>query len=74
MWGRVGGVAIEGGIVGGPVRGKEDEDRGVGGDGQLGVQWTVAYYIALTVGAVMWWKCLWLMTDSRGELVKTESG
>ena len=70
VWGRVGGVVIEGGVVGGPVRGKEDEDRRDEGAQKLGIAWTVAYYITLGAGAVAWWKALWVLSESEGELMK----
>ncbi len=70
VWGRVGGVTVEGGVVGGPVRGKEDEDRTDGEGKSLGLGWTVAYYAILVAGAVTWWKSLWVLTKSDGALVK----
>ena len=70
MWGRVGGVTIEGGVVGGPMRGKEDEDRTDVVEKGLRVGWTVAYYAILISGAVMWWKGLWVLTESDEALVK----
>ena len=73
VWGRVGGVTIEGGVVGGPVRGKEDEDRSAGGQKTRSMGWTVAYYTVLTAGAVMWWKGLWVLTESNSALVKVGS-
>lgn len=67
LWGRVGGVSVEGGLVGGPTRGKEDEDRS-GNDekGRVGFQWTVAYYVILVAGALAWWKGLWVLTENTG--------
>lgn len=70
IWGRVGGIATEGGVVGGPLRGKEDEDRTGSQERGLGMQWTVAYYIILAAGMVMWWKGLWVLTESEGTLMK----
>ena len=70
VWGKVGGVAIEGGVLGGPVRGKEDQERREGGGGGLGVGWTVAYYLVLIAGAVIWWTALWPLTVSENALVK----
>lgn len=74
VWGRVGGVTIEGGVVGGPLRGKEDEDRKDVHQEGLGVTWTVAYYLVLVVGAVVWWKGLWVLTKSDRALVKIGNG
>jgi len=67
-------VTIEGGIVGGPMRGKEDEDREDEQRKGLGVRWTVTYYFVLVAGAVTWWKGLWILTKSDGALVKIGSG
>jgi len=73
VWGRVGGVVIEGGVVGGPVRGKEDEDREDEGERGLGIWWTVAYYVMLIAGAVAWWRELRALTESEGALVRSWS-
>ena len=70
VWGRVGGVVIEGGVVGGPIRGKEDTDRKFGGAQKIGLAWTAAYYITLVAGAVVWWKALWVLSKSKRELMK----
>ncbi|KAL6719602.1 CAAX prenyl protease [Lecanora helva] len=64
IWGRVGGVTIEGGVVGAPLRGKEDEDRNEKVERSPGIAWTVAYYALLALGAVTWWKSLWVLTAS----------
>ena len=74
MWGRVGGVTIEGGVVGGPMRGKEDEDRTDTVGKRLGIGWTVAYYAILVSGAVTWWKALWILTASDEALVEIDGG
>ena len=74
VWGRVGGLTVEGGVVGAPVRGKEDEDRNDRNQPRLGINWTVAYYVVLLAGAVTWWKSLWILTDSEGTLVKIGNG
>ncbi len=70
VWGRVGGVEIQGGVVGGAAQGEKDFDgkdsvsmRG------LGAQWTVAYYAILVAGVVAWWKGLGILTKSDGALV-----
>ena len=70
VWGRVGGVEVEGGTIGGPVRGKEDEDRNDAKNKSLGIGWTVAYYVILIVGAFTWCKSLWVLTESEGALMK----
>ena len=70
VWGKVGGVAIEGGIVGGAIRAKEDNDGRYQGAKRVGLAWTVAYYITLIAGALAWWKALWILSESKRELIK----
>ena len=72
VWGRVGGVVVEGGTVGGPVvREKDDVDRKDNEQEKgLGLGWTVGYYGILVVGAVAWWKSLWWLTESEGALMR----
>ena len=70
LWGRVGGVDIDGGVVGGPVRGKEDKDQRHEGVQMLRFAWTAAYYIILVAGAVAWWSALWVLSESGRELMK----
>ncbi|KAH7321538.1 CAAX protease self-immunity-domain-containing protein [Rhexocercosporidium sp. MPI-PUGE-AT-0058] len=64
FWGRV--TAGESAVVErGLGEGKRSEDAmGRDNDGKLSVVWTIAYYILLVVGAVSWWKYLWLLTES----------
>ena len=64
IWGRVGSVAIEGGVV----REKEDED--IKEEERLGVAWTVAYYVILLLGMFAWWWSLWPLTKSERALIK----
>lgn len=64
LWGRV-----EAGVAIGPpqMRAKEDSEISplqVGG-GQLGVSWTVAYYVLLVSGAVGFYYSLWPLTVSK---------
>ena len=71
IWGRVGGVEVQGGVVGGPTRGKEDADvHQHDGEQPLGLVWTTAYYTLLVAGAFAWWKALWPLTESPGALVE----
>ena len=71
IWGRVGGVEVQGGVVGGPTRGKEDSEVWRDAEPQgLGVAWTVAYYAILVAGAVAWWQALWPLTESDGALIR----
>jgi prenyl protein peptidase len=37
------------------------------------LQWTIGYYVLLVVGAVLWWKNLWLLTEGENALVATEA-
>jgi len=71
FWGRVGGVEVQGGIVWGATRAKED-DRGEMGERRyrgLGLGWTVVYYLVLVAGAVAWWNWMWVLTESEGALI-----
>jgi prenyl protein peptidase len=65
LWGRV-----ESGDALGPsfARGKEDAD-GVEVEENLGVRWTVAYYVLLVAGAVGFCQGLWPLTESYHALV-----
>ena len=69
VWGRVEGAAVIG-----PVgserreRGKEDKDPVQVAGGQLGVQWTVAYYLLLVAGMIGFYQGLWPFTESRSPL------
>lgn len=67
FWGKV--TAGEETIIGPDVgEGKRDDRKDVE-TGDLSVLWTVAYYILLVGGAVGWWKCLWVLTESESSLV-----
>ena len=70
VWGRVGRVVIKEGVVESIVRGKEDKDSKDKGVQKVGPVWTAAYYIILVGGAVVWWKALWVLSESERELVK----
>lgn len=64
------------------TRGKEDTPRttartmqelrvsGAAGNGELGIGWTVAYYVLLVAGAVLFWQGLWRLTESGNALAK----
>ena len=71
IWGRVGGLEVQGGVVGGPTRGKEDADiRRDSEPQELGLVWTVAYYTILVAGALAWWRVLLPLTESDGALIE----
>ncbi|KAJ5099189.1 hypothetical protein N7532_006190 [Penicillium argentinense] len=69
FWGRV----EAGEPLGPPIntRGKDDSDEASTsvGNGQLGVGWTVAYYLLLVAGAISFTQCLWPLTESYYGLV-----
>lgn len=48
-----------------PTAARRDDERGTG--------WTVAYYLLLVSGAVLWWKNLWAWTESANALVPTSA-
>jgi prenyl protein peptidase len=67
FWGRV--TAGEETIIGPDVGdGKRDDRKDSAGSGELGVVWTIVYYTLLAAGAVGWWKCLWVLTESESSL------
>ena len=37
--------------------------------GQLGVEWTVAYYLVLVVGVLGFWQGFWVLTESEHRIV-----
>ena len=39
-------------------------------NGELGVVWTIAYYVLLVIGAVGWYKYLWSLTESESALTQ----
>ncbi|KAL9104427.1 MAG: hypothetical protein Q9163_000633 [Psora crenata] len=71
IWGRVGGVEVQGGVVGGPTRGKEDVNAArYHGRQRLGIVWTMAYYFVLITGAIAWWETVWPLTESQNALAE----
>jgi len=70
FWGKVSaGETVIGPDIG---EGKRSEDKASrsANSGELGVVWTVVYYLLLIVGAVGWWKCLWPLTENGSALTK----
>jgi len=68
FWGRV--TAGEETIIGPDVgEGKRDDRKDGEASGELGILWSIAYYVLLVGGAVGWWKCLWVLTESESSLV-----
>ena len=71
VWGRLEGPeTLIGPDLGGDNKRREDETSIRVGKGRLNILWTVAYYVLLVVGAVSWWKCLWVLTESSNALSK----
>lgn len=64
LWGRV-----EAGVPIGPPQMRAKEDSEISSlqvaDGQLGISWTVAYYVLLVLGAVGFYYSLWPLTESK---------
>lgn len=78
VWGRVEPEA--GGVVGGvvPVMAGGDVGEGEGhhqrgGSGRPSILWTVAYYVLLVAGAVLWYRNLWVLSESGNALVPSEA-
>jgi len=38
-------------------------------DGRLGMQWTIAYYVLLVLGAWLFYQNLWTLTESSNALI-----
>jgi prenyl protein peptidase len=76
VWGRVEPVPV---LVGGDVP-DDDEREGRGGATKAGrrrrsgpsILWTVGYYVLLVTGAVLWWRNLWVLSESENALVARE--
>lgn len=84
MWGRVEGPPVRGSLLGrgaGKDEGDDADDgngdfAGGGKDGvpnyaqteELGLIWTVAYYVLLFAGPCGFYKGLWRLTESRNAL------
>lgn len=70
FWGRVGG---DGETLIGPDVGADGRRNWVGEaparSHRINTLWTLAYYVLLVVGAVLFSKNLWGMTESEAELV-----
>jgi prenyl protein peptidase len=72
FWGRLEGPeTLLGPDTLGEMSKRSDEGARIAvGGGKLPIIWTIAYYVLLVIGAVSWWKSLWLLTDSRQALAK----
>lgn len=67
VWGKVRPASPPGS----PVGGRDDDAKRDGGKGWL--KWTVAYYVLLVVGAVAFWRNLWVLTESGNALVPSSA-
>lgn len=68
FWGKV----SAGETVLGPDSGEGEDGDGKNPQEQSGFMdlvWTVSYYALLVIGAVGWWKSLWVWTESESALV-----
>ncbi|KAL2020266.1 hypothetical protein VTK56DRAFT_8590 [Thermocarpiscus australiensis] len=73
VWGRVEPVPVAvapGGDAGGSGRSSSSSSNGNGPGGKRpSILWTVAYYLLLVTGAVLWWKNLWVLSESDNALL-----
>jgi prenyl protein peptidase len=72
FWGRVEGGGAESvmGPDSGGDQGKRDESEGPSSRVKLGIFWTIAYYTLLVIGAVGFYKYLWVLTESGSALLE----
>ena|SRR6266516_3378232 len=77
FWGRLEGVTP---LIGPPMSAQDKdrqrkncaENRDNGQIQQMSVIWTVVYYILSVIGAVWFWKMLWVLTKSPAALIDLE--
>lgn len=73
VWGRVEPPAALPVLAGGDVgEGQKTEQRGQRGS-RPSILWTAAYYVLLVAGAVVWWRSLWVLSESRNALVSSSA-
>lgn len=70
VWGRVEPVPV---LAGGDIGEFGAAAGGRKKDSRPSILWSVAYYLLLVVGAVLWWKNLWVLTESENALVESEA-
>ncbi|KAK4137367.1 Abi-domain-containing protein [Trichocladium antarcticum] len=71
VWGRVEPVPV---LAGGDIPDTEGRNGGKRAlRGAPSILWTVAYYVLLVSGAVLWWKNLWVLSESENALLATEA-
>lgn len=80
VWGRVEPVPVlAGGDVdeqggGGEGAGRKKKNGGAAGArSRVILLWTAAYYVLLVAGAVLWWRNLWVLSESENALVAKEA-
>jgi prenyl protein peptidase len=52
---------------------KDGEQLREGSGKRASILWSVAYYVLLVAGAVLWWKNLWRLSESENALVGVEA-
>ena len=69
VWGRV-GAGQEQQAVG---NGGAQQRKGAGAGKRPTVLFTLVYYVLLVAGAVMWWRNLWVLSESENALIPVEA-
>jgi len=72
VWGRIEGVETPVAMAPeGVIRGRDTRSAGIEmANGRLGMQWTVAYYVLLVLGAWLFYNNLWTWSESANALVE----
>ncbi|KAL2133960.1 hypothetical protein VTI74DRAFT_1316 [Chaetomium olivicolor] len=70
VWGRVEPPVPV--LAGGDTNGPHTKQDG-GAGGRPSILWTVAYYVLLVGGAVVWWRNLWALSESENGLVPSSA-
>ncbi|KAK4157880.1 hypothetical protein C8A00DRAFT_11306 [Chaetomidium leptoderma] len=55
-----------------PLLDDDDDDGHQKSGGRSSKLWTVAYYVLLIAGAVLWWRNMWVLSESGNALVPSE--
>ncbi|KAK3322351.1 hypothetical protein B0H66DRAFT_495205 [Apodospora peruviana] len=79
LWGRVQPPPPPS-VISDPITRRPDPTKARGATGgattparKASLLWTVSYYSLLIVGAVLWWRNLWVLTDTANALVPTSA-
>jgi prenyl protein peptidase len=72
VWGRVEPLPV---LAGGDVgeNGGNGNGRKQQGEKRASILWSAAYYVLLVAGAVMWYRNLWVLSESRNALVPSSA-